>query len=107
MSSRLFHRLTVSALAVAVLLALAVAPAQAATARSTVLDNLGAKVQSWLAAWLPGAGLHLEGTTDTNGGGQARADAKLRSGRPSGEKSVHRFIRPECNPVTDPNGCPH
>jgi hypothetical protein len=109
MSSRLSHRFAVSALLLAVLLLLAAPPAQAGS-RSSLLDNLGAKVQSWLAAWLPGAGIQGESATApsgrTNVGSHAQAAARglggsLRSHR---ERSFRPIIRPGCSVVTDPNG---
>jgi hypothetical protein len=65
MSSRRFRPVG-SALVLAVLLALAAPPAQA-SGGSTLLDNLGAKVQIWLAGWLPGVRIDSVGTTGSSG----------------------------------------
>lgn len=107
MSSRLSHRLAVSTLVLAVLLALAAPPAQAATSAS-VLDNLGAKVQTWLAAWLPGASPHNEGLAEPNGGTKVGSHGQLPSRQVSGGGAHHPVIRPQCSgyPGGDPNGCP-
>jgi len=107
MPSRLSHRLVVSALFLAVLLALAPPPAQAGTS-SGVLDNLGAKVQSWLAAWLPASGLKDEGVKAPSGrtsaGSHAQAPA-TELGRKRSGRSMHPIIKPACSITTDPNGC--
>jgi hypothetical protein len=106
MSSLPSHRLAISALALAMLLALAAPPAQA----SSLLDHLGAKVQTWLAAWLPGAGTQGEGTTDPNG--RAVSHARLPAGHVIGSpdrhagRSFHPGIKPACGTNNDPNGCP-
>jgi len=110
MSSRRFHSVG-SALVLAVLLALAAPPAQAAE-RSTLLDHLGAKVQTWLVGWLPGIRIDGQDTTDSNGrvaiADHARQAAGGASGRITTEKgrTFHPIIRPQCNPAVDPNGCP-
>jgi hypothetical protein len=112
MSSRLSHRFAVSALLLAVLLLLAAPPAQAGS-RSSLLDNLGAKVQSWLAAWLPGAGIQGEGATARVGQSQgAHIPGSLttpgvgRHGDDAGRSVHHSRIRVECAGQSDPNGCP-
>src|ERR1700688_2717651 len=107
MSSRPSHRPAISALVLAVLLlALAAPPAQAGQG-STFLDNLGSKVQTWLASCLPGVRIDGSGVIDPNGGaalgGQARnaGSAKHHQGR-----AFHPGIRPQCpeGSVSDPNG---
>jgi len=108
MPSRLSHRLVVSALFLAVLLALAPPPAQAGTS-SGVLDNLGAKVQSWLAAWLPASGLKDEGVKAPSGRTSAGTQAQQTLGRPGAQPRGHHGgvgpIKPLCNGINDPNGC--
>lgn len=112
MSSRRFRSVG-SALVLAVLLALAASPAQAAE-RSTLLDNLGAKVQIWLAGWLPGIRIDSVGATAPSGraalGGHGRP-ALGGAGRSLTQhqgRTFHPVIRPECDtsPGPDPNGCP-
>ena|ERR1700688_173101 len=107
MSSRPSHRPAISALVLAVLLlALAAPPAQAGQG-STFLDNLGSKVQTWLASCLPGVRIGSVGLTDPKGGaalgGPARqaGSTKHHQGR-----VVHPIIRPECDNSShpDPNG---
>ena len=109
MSSRLSHRFAISALLLAVLLVLAAPPAQAGTG-SSLLDSLGAKVQSWLAAWLPAAGIQGESATARVGAhvpGSLTTPGVGRHGDGAG-RSVHRGrIRVECIGPNDPNGCPH
>jgi hypothetical protein len=109
MSSRPSHRLATSALVLAVLLALAAPPAQAGT-RSSLLDNLGAKVQTWLTAWWPGAGIQTDGTTDPHGRLNVKSHARPAAGRSGGmfnaNRRRHPIIRPECGVNPDPNGCP-
>jgi hypothetical protein len=100
MSSRLSHRLAVSALLLAVALALGAPPAQAST-NFSALESLGAKVQTWLTGWLPrSAGTDAGGLTDPNGRGHLRLPVK---GSPGGP-----IIKPACDNAgsTDPNGCP-
>ena len=109
MSSRLSHRFAISALLLAVLLVLAAPPAQAGTG-SSFLDSVGAKVQSWLAAWLPAAGIQSESATSGSGRANVGSHAKLAAGRlggsPGGYRGHHPVIRPQCGPINDPNGCP-
>jgi len=107
MPSSLSHRLVVSALFLAVLLALAPPPAQASTS-SGVLDSLGAKVQSWLAAWLPATGLKGSSATATSGRTSVVTQAQVPatgSGRKRSGRSIHPIIKPGCSITTDPNGC--
>ena len=109
MSSGRFHSVG-SALVLAVLVALAATPAQAAE-RSTLLDNLGAKVQIWVAGWLPGIRIDSVGTANPNGGaswGSNAADTRSGGGLRIRHGQFHRGIKPLCDTggVVDPNGCP-
>jgi hypothetical protein len=113
MSSRRSHRLVVTALALAVLLALAAPPAQASQ-RSSLLDTLGAKVQTWLSAWLPGwAGSDGRGMIapkgSVNRGGdvpKAGATPGGADGRKAGRAPRGGRIRVECSGQSNPDGCP-
>jgi hypothetical protein len=107
MSSRRFRPVG-SALVLAVLLALAAPPAQA-SGGSTLLDNLGAKVQIWLAGWLPGGRIEAIGAINPSRGAAfgGRVRQQGIEGRGSHQsRSIRPVIRPECNSVSDPNGCP-
>ena len=108
MSSRLSHRPVVSALVLAVLLALAAPPAQAAQG-SSLVDQLGSKVQSWLASWLPGVRVESAGVTEPKGGAALGGRAwQAGSGNHHQGRAFHPVIRPQCDgsPGADPNGCP-
>jgi hypothetical protein len=105
MSSRRFpRRPAATALALAVLLTLAALPAQAAQG-PTLLDHLGAKVQTWLASWLPGVRVEGVGRIERNSGATFGDQ-----GRQAGHhgRAVHPVIKPQCDssPSSDPNGCP-
>jgi hypothetical protein len=112
MSSDRIHRPAVTVLALAILLALAAPPAQAA---GSFLDTLGAKVQTWVAAWwpLPAAGAHGIVTANPEGGARSNASA-VHGGGTGGHgggslpgKVRAPGVRPLCTPGVDPNGCPH
>lgn len=111
MSSRQSHRLAVSTLVLAILLGLA-APAAQAGQRPSLLDALGAKVQTWLAAWLPGGSIDNAGLTDPNGrakrGGQL-PNARVAPGPGLGGRNAGRApgggkIRVECSGQPNPDG---
>jgi hypothetical protein len=113
MSSRRSHRLVVTALVLTVLLALAAPPVQASQ-RSSLFDTLGAKVQAWLSAWLPGwAGSDGRGMIEPQshvyrGGDVPKAGAAPRGadGRKAGRAPRGGRIRVECSASTNPDGCP-
>ena len=110
MSSRQSHRFAISTLVLAILLGLA-APAAQAGQRPSLLDALGAKVQTWLAAWLPGGSIDNARLTDPNGlanrGGQL-PKAGVAPGKGIGGKNAGRpiggGIRVECAGATNPDG---
>lgn len=110
MSSHLFPRPVASALVLAVALTLASPPAQAA-GRSSLVDYLGAKVQTWLAGWLPGLRIDSVGTMEPGRaalgahGRQAPGQESERVDSRTG-RAVHRGIKPQCGSNPDPNGCP-
>jgi hypothetical protein len=106
MSSRPSHRPAISALVLAILLALAAPPAQAAQG-SPFLDNLGSKVQTWLASWLPG--IRIDGAGMTEASGRASLAGHGRQAGSSNHhqgRVIHPVIRPQCDIGigVDPNG---
>jgi hypothetical protein len=108
MSSHPFPRPVACALVLAALLCLTAPPAQAAE-RSTLLDHLGAKVQTWLAGWLPGIRIDAVGTRVPEGVDRSQAaPAPGRSGGSLSSHQIHRGVKPLCDTggTADPNGCP-
>jgi hypothetical protein len=111
MSSNRFHHPAVTVLVLAILLALAAPPAHAA---GNLLDHLGARVQSWAAAWWPWPATASHGIVAANPEGGARSNVSAVHGsgtRGHGEGQPGRLLlpgaRPLCAPGVDPNGCPH
>lgn len=112
MSSRPSHRLTVSALLLAVLLALGAPPVQATSPTAGALEALGAKVQTWLAGWLPGSAVESRGMIDPNGHvyqavPSPKSLATGGSGHTAGRAPRGGGIKVQCVGTPDPNGCPH
>jgi hypothetical protein len=104
------NRPVVTLVVVAVLLALTAPPAHAA---GSILDTLGARMQSWAANLWPWPAAADHGIVAANPDGGARSNlGAVHGSRPGhGGGQPGRAVLPPVTPlgciVGDPNGCPH